>query len=471
MEDNSKRPRSDTVLGESRKKGKADMPNEGKQSCLSDLSSTAGVRTASRTQDAPDPLANVTERFECLSLRETCDSKGDSELEAELATGLLRIVTETPHSNPLASSLPQGLSNRVCMIGLDPRPWAVESVRIQPSIHVEYIRFHRRAECDIIWGRLPTYDLIILFDAELWQGQPSEFITRACRQLNPGGVIEMYGLGTACFKISSRMEVKVKATADSGSNGHLPGKPRTWEKALNATGSENTVTQVEFTLKHGNVFPGAESWQDKENLQWFLGYVKASKVPLSEQEMRMLQDDTVTGAIKHFVIRGKTRLPEADNTATVSTLSLVGTWSLLSYAAYHTANSTDVVYPMGKDCTGRLIYTQDSFMSVMIQSENVPSYQQSWLAGTTTEYATAAASTLSYSGTYELGSQQGDDGKVLHRIRESIPPNWRNSTQERLREFSLEDGRVILTLGPEEVVEMDGEPRILRLRWERMEQK
>jgi hypothetical protein len=38
------------------------------------------------------------------------------------------------------------------------------------------------------------------------------------------------------------------------------------EKALNATGSENTVTQVELTLKHGNVFPGTESWQDKENL-------------------------------------------------------------------------------------------------------------------------------------------------------------------------------------------------------------
>ena len=178
------------------------------------------------------------------------------------------------------------------------------------------------------------------------------------------------------------------------------------------------------------------------------GLCEGLKVSLSEQEMRMLQDDTVTGAIKHFVIRGKTRLPEADNTATVSTLSLVGTWSLLSYTVFYTANSADMVYPMGKDCTGRLIYTQDGFMSVMIQSAKVPPYQQSWLAGTTTEHATAPASTLCYCGFYELGSQQGDDGKVLHYvlhyIRESIPPNWRGTTQTRLRKVSLEDGRIIL---------------------------
>ncbi|KAJ9493353.1 hypothetical protein H2202_011171 [Exophiala xenobiotica] len=469
MKGNSKRLRSGTALDRSCKKGKIDTPNEGKQSCLSDLPS--GVATASGTQVGPDLLGRITERLECLSLRETCDYNEDSELEVELATGLLRIVTETPHGKPLALSLPTGLSNRVCMIGLDPRPWALESVRIQPSIHVEYMRFNRRAECDIMWSELPTYDLIILLDAELWQGQPSEFITRACRRLNPGGVMEIYGLGTACFKISSRMEVKVKATAASGSKSDLPGKPRTWEKALNASISENTVTQVEITLKHGNVFPGTKSWQDQENLQWFVRYVEASKGSLSEQELRMLQDDTVTGAIMHFVIRGKTKFPEPVNTATSSASSLVGTWSLLSYTACHTANSADVVYPMGKACTGQLVYTQDNFMSVMIQSEEVPPYEGLWLAGTTREHATAASSTLSYSGTYEFGSEQGNYGTVLHHIRESIPPNWRNTTQKRLRKFSLEDGRVILTLGPEGVVEIDGKPRILRLRWERVGQK
>ncbi len=83
------------------------------------------------------------------------------------------------------------------------------------------------------------------------------------------------------------------------------------------------------------------------------------------------------------------------------------------------------------------------------------------------ELATAAKNMLSDYGTV-LTKSKGTMKKVLHHIREGVPSNWRSTTQERLREVFLEDGRVLSTLVPEGTIEMNGKPRMLRLTWEKV---
>ncbi|KAK5189235.1 hypothetical protein LTR72_011268 [Exophiala xenobiotica] len=299
----SKRPRPDTASGECCKRGKLDISNGGQQSCLNSVSSTPAIETASPIQDAPYPLGDLKERFDCLSVQELCDHKEDDDPEAQLAVDLYRFISEALHGNPVASSLRGGSSMRSLMIGLAPEPWVLDALKAQPSIAVEYMRFTGTVECDVIWDKLPRYDLIILLDAERWLGQPSEFIMGANRQLNPGGILEIRALGMACFTIGSAMKLTVNIMGTSRSDDDLSRTAHSWKKALDTAGSEATLTQFDLILKHKEVYPGAKSWHDTESLELFCRYVELSQN--FDEGRQILQRDDVHGSVMHFVIRGK----------------------------------------------------------------------------------------------------------------------------------------------------------------------
>lgn len=150
----------------------------------------------------------------------------------------------------------------------------------------------------------------------------------------------------------------------------------------------------------------------------------------------------------------------------VSFLSrLLGTWELLSFEAVNIDNASDIFHPMGPACKGQITYNEDGYVAAVLQWAHVMPYKTDWLRATTEEFADAGKKTMAYSGPFYLEEQPGDRQKVLHHAKISIPPNWVDTVQLRLAEMSEEDGKVVLTLGPESPIEHSGAKWILRLKW------
>jgi len=109
----------------------------------------------------------------------------------------------------------------------------------------------------------------------------------------------------------------------------------------------------------------------------------------------------------------------------MATNPLIGTWRLISYEA-RTGDGA-VSYPLGKNPSGFILYSEDGYMSVTMMSANRTNYASSDLrAGTPEEKLAAAETYLSYSGRYTF---EGD--RVLHHVEVSFFPNRVGTTQVR----------------------------------------
>ena len=135
---------------------------------------------------------------------------------------------------------------------------------------------------------------------------------------------------------------------------------------------------------------------------------------------------------------------------------LLGTWRLLSWE--NRGAEGEVTHPLGRDAVGYLTYTADGYMFVVLmRAERAAFSADDLLAGSRDERAAAAASYISYAGTYELRAST-----VVHHVRASLFPNWVGTDQERLVEW--DGGRLILSTVP---TVFGGQRRTARLVWER----
>ena len=95
----------------------------------------------------------------------------------------------------------------------------------------------------------------------------------------------------------------------------------------------------------------------------------------------------------------------------MATNPLIGTWRLISYEA-RTGDGA-VSYPLGKNPSGFILYSEDGYMSVTM-SANRTNYASSDLtAGTPEEKLAAAETYLSYSGRYTF---EGDRCSTMWRF-------------------------------------------------------
>jgi hypothetical protein len=139
---------------------------------------------------------------------------------------------------------------------------------------------------------------------------------------------------------------------------------------------------------------------------------------------------------------------------------LVGAWKLQEYSA--TAEDGSVVYPMGGDATGLIIYTPDGYMSAQLMTRGRPPYAAADPQGGTCEEESAAArGYLAYSGPFSVDEKIGI---VRHHASVSLFPNWIGSVQERIAQL---DGD-ILTLSSAPMT-YEGTRRTPRLVWRRAE--
>ncbi len=136
---------------------------------------------------------------------------------------------------------------------------------------------------------------------------------------------------------------------------------------------------------------------------------------------------------------------------------LLGTWRLVSWENWSATG--DVTYPLGPDAIGYITYTADGHVFVVLaRAERAAFAAGDLLAGSPEELAAAAASYISYAGTYEL---QAD--RVIHRVLASLFPNWVGTDQERLVAWD-DRGRLILSTAP---TVFGGRQQTARLVWER----
>ncbi len=138
---------------------------------------------------------------------------------------------------------------------------------------------------------------------------------------------------------------------------------------------------------------------------------------------------------------------------------LLGAWRLTGYLA-EGANG-DVVYPLGRDASGYIMYTPDGHMSATIMRPARPKFNSADLTGgELEEHAIAAAGYLSYAGTFDV---EDSNDVVVHHIQIALVPNWVGNDFKR--KVILEGSKLELrALAPSLV---SGEMRLARVLWER----
>lgn len=148
-------------------------------------------------------------------------------------------------------------------------------------------------------------------------------------------------------------------------------------------------------------------------------------------------------------------------TATLEDLrtNLIGAWTLESYES-RSLDGTSVIYPLGTDARGIIVYTADGYMSAqLMRSCRTPFKRDDPHLAEEDELAAAAGGYLSYSGPFTVV----DDALIAHHIVVSLMPNWIGGTQYRV--VHLEGSR--LELSPPEPILIHGIHRNAKLIWRR----
>ena len=136
---------------------------------------------------------------------------------------------------------------------------------------------------------------------------------------------------------------------------------------------------------------------------------------------------------------------------------IVGTWRLISWE--NRGLDGEVVYPLGEDAVGYIMYNPDGYMFVAImRSDRAKFAAEDLLSGSMEEKAYAAGTYVSYCGRYEF---RGDT--VIHHVELSLFPNWVGVEQERLVE--VRGDRLTVSTRP---MLFGGAQRTAHLIWERV---
>ena len=99
-------------------------------------------------------------------------------------------------------------------------------------------------------------------------------------------------------------------------------------------------------------------------------------------------------------------------------------------------------FPLGRDARGALLYTDDGYMSAVMAAADRPGISGGDpLGGNPDDRAAAYSTFLAYTGTW---ARDGDT--VIHRVADSLYPNWSGTVQPRPIEDR--DGQLVLRTPP-----------------------
>ena len=110
----------------------------------------------------------------------------------------------------------------------------------------------------------------------------------------------------------------------------------------------------------------------------------------------------------------------------------VGTWKLVS--SEFRRSDGQVIYPMGKDATGRAMFDASGYMSAHIMRPGRLAFAiGDNHKGTPAEIKTAFEGYVAYYGTYKVDEQERT---ITTQVEGSLFPNWIGTGQKRFYEFS-----------------------------------
>ncbi|KAF7189414.1 hypothetical protein HII31_09259 [Pseudocercospora fuligena] len=142
---------------------------------------------------------------------------------------------------------------------------------------------------------------------------------------------------------------------------------------------------------------------------------------------------------------------------------LPGTYRLESYVSHPTSDSKiqRVTYPMSKNVTGIIMYSQDGYMSAQLQMPGQknfsPDSDQSW--------AEAGKRFFAYSGPYYITIENGEE-VLRHSFELCLTPDRMGELE--LRSCELREDDSVLILGGKETVTLKGDERVPVLQWRRV---
>ena len=136
--------------------------------------------------------------------------------------------------------------------------------------------------------------------------------------------------------------------------------------------------------------------------------------------------------------------------------SVIGCWELVNWESR--TSDGEVAHPVGPDPDGRLIYTRDGFVSVLVAGGSRPSFGSADpRGGDDAQIVSAFRSFIAYSGRYRM-----DGDSIVHDVDLSLYPDWVGMEQRRL--LSLEGDELTLSTPP---VEIDGAAVTSTITWRR----
>lgn len=140
--------------------------------------------------------------------------------------------------------------------------------------------------------------------------------------------------------------------------------------------------------------------------------------------------------------------------------ALVGVWSLVTWHLVQPDGT--VVDAFGPAPQGRLVYTADGHMSVVISRAGRPLLPPAPADRSAGQRAAAFDGAHAYAGTYTLRP-----GVVIHHVTVSTTPNYEGVDQHR--RLDLDGDRLILSTPPGQAAHLTpGSPVYGRLTWRRL---
>jgi hypothetical protein len=127
----------------------------------------------------------------------------------------------------------------------------------------------------------------------------------------------------------------------------------------------------------------------------------------------------------------------------ISSKDFVGTWKLTAYV--EKLDDGTVIYPLGKNAIGRLVYDDNGHFAAQLMKQDRPAFASGNIyGGTTNETEAAYNGYLAYFGRYEIDANKLH---MMHHVDACMFPNWIGITQVREYEFQG-DKEMSLTTPP-----------------------
>ena len=121
---------------------------------------------------------------------------------------------------------------------------------------------------------------------------------------------------------------------------------------------------------------------------------------------------------------------------------LAGVWHLVS-SEFRTS-SENVIYPMGEDAQGLVIFSESGYMSAQLMRKNRPLFAAGDQAsGTPEEIQAALQGYVAYYGSCEVNVEHKT---LTTQVEGSMYPNWVGG--EQVRFYELTDSQLILKTTP-----------------------